>query len=397
MSLTVLEQNAPSVGVRSAANPRPQGLLALRYLLQRRDDLRALFVQFRAESRPVEWLRDMLLPRVAVELEECSFDEARDVCQYVADEYQQLACVPGCQLDDGWFVLDQETGRVVAVTRPEDVYIPGLLPREEGVQGEGLARLDPALEAAVIVGRHERAREAETLAWWEGQTQQTSLLRHEGDSRLRIATREGRTGIARELAGEAPSALLARLGGRAGAFLRHLSGGEELGTRNLLRIEGIACGRSVLGLPDKRALNLQYSPSSALRATAPQAWARDVARKLGYHVAGASRATVPLSAEDISDDLLASAELWVASPDVVRAAGRRRGQFFPVEGAETIGLSGCVGRLEVSSDIGVQTRELLDRWEVTSTISYTLDVDLRKIQFLPLVGIARASFVETTP
>jgi hypothetical protein len=335
----------------------------------------------------------MLIPRAAVELDECSFEETRDVCQYLADEYQQLACVPGCQLDDGWFVLDQETGRVVAVAAPEDIYDAGLLPRESGELARALPRLNPALEARLITGRHEQARERETLSWLSERLPQTDLVRDLGDRRLRVASRAGRTDIARELSEVDPSSLLWRARGRAALFLRHLSRTDEGAATELTPIEGVACARSVFGLQDPRTMNLlRYDPLMALRGIAGLDWVRAVARQLSYLAKEVSKTTLPIRAEDVTDDLFTSAETWVTEPDVYVLLGfPTRGKTFLVEGAETIGLTGSVGRLTLGSDVGVQTRELSDRWEVTATVSYTLHVNLDRVQVLPIVGIARAA------
>jgi hypothetical protein len=393
VSLQVAGRGEPTALVRSAANPEPAVLLVFRAMLQRRSDLRDLFTQFRAESRPVEWLRDMLTPRAAVALEECSFEEVREVCQYLADEYQQLACVPGCQLDDGWFVVDETTGRVLTVASPEDVYDPGLLARESGGLAPALQRLNPAVEARLITGRHEEAREQGNLAWLAERLPQTDLVRDLGDRRLRMASRAGRTDIARQLSETDPATLLWRAGGRAALFLRHLARTNEGGATGMTQVEGVASARLVIGLQDQRAVNLlTYDPLSALRGVAGLNWARAVARQLSYVAKETSKAALPISAEDVTDDLFASAETWVIEPDVyVLLGSQAQAKTFIVEGAETIGMTGNVGWLAVGSDLGVQTRELSDRWEVTATISYTVHVDLKKIQVLPLVGIARAA------
>lgn len=394
MSLEVAgREQSPTVLVRSSADPKPAVLLLFRELLRHRPELRELFVQFKAENRPVEWLRDMLTPRAAVELEECSFDEVRDVCQYLADEYQQLACVPGCQLDDGWFVLDLQTGRVLTVASPEDVYEPGLLPRESGDLAPGLRQLNPALEARLVTGLHERAREQETLSWATERAHQTELLKAHGDRRLRVVSRAGRTDIARELSETDPSNLLWRAGGGAAVFLRHLSRAEDVNLGGLTPIEGVATARLVLGLQDKKAINmLSYDPLTTLRGVAGVNWARSVVRQLAYVAKEAARPAVPVHAEDLADDLFASAEDWVTDPDIYALLGfQTRSRTFVVEGAETIGLTGLVGKLDLSSDLAVQTRELTDRWEVTVTISYTLHADLKNVQVMPIVGVARAA------
>jgi hypothetical protein len=148
----------------------------------------------------------------------------------------------------------------------------------------------------------------------------------------------------------------------------------------------------VIGLQDQRAVNLlKYDSLSALRGVAGLNWARAVARQLSYVAKAVSKATLPIAAEDVTDDLFTSAETWLIEPDVYALLGlHARGKTFIVDGAETVGLTGSVGGLAVGSDLGVQTRELSDRWEITATVSYTLHVDLQKVQVLPIVGIARA-------
>ena len=52
-----------------------------------------------------------------------------------------------------------------------------------------------------------------------------------------------------------------------------------------------------------------------------------------------------------------------------------------------------MGCLVPSNDFGVESREIADRWEVTATLPYRLYVDWSRIEFLPLVGVARAATV----
>lgn len=395
MSLLVVQgREAPTVLVRSTANPVAPLLLFVRGVLQRDTDLRALFVQFKAEHKSVEWLRDMLVTRVFVRADGHSFDEVADACQYLADEYHQLACLPGAPLEEGVFLVDKETGRVQLVVAEGDLHDPGVLPRESGIMGQALPRLSPALETALVTGRHERAREGDTVSSLVARSHQTDLLRDEGDGRLRVASRAGRTSLAKELSEDDPSELLWRAGGTAGMFLRRFTREVSTDTTCLVRIEGVARSRSVLGIQDMRTINLGYNRLGALRSVAPQAWVRDIARQLSFRAKEQAGSIVPLNVDCVRDQLFASQELWVSDPDIFSLLGSAKTKVFPVESADTIGMSGCVGSLSVSSNFGVQTRELSDRWEVTATVPYTIYVDLRKVQVLSIVGIARASSVE---
>lgn len=368
--------------VRSTANPETLLLLLVRSVLQSDDELRALLVRFRSENKPVGWLRDMLAPRVAVHVDTYPFDSVIDVCQFVADEYQQLG--------EGYFIVSQDTGRVVFVASEDDLYDPGLLSRESGTLGQALRRLNPNLESALVLHHYDRARETDVLALIAGRLPQTDLLRDEGDRRLRVASRAGRTGIARELADDHPATLLRRAGGTTGMFLRHFplmeSEQPELGW---IRVEGVATCRTSLGIQDVTTLNLGYDRLGVLRGVVPQAWIRDIARQLSYQIKVRSSRSLPLSVADLTEELIASEQLWVADPDVY--ALLRPGTVIPVEGAETIGFSGNAGALVVAPEFRVESRESGDRWQVTTTVEYQLYVDLQKVRFLPIVGIPHSA------
>lgn len=373
--------------VRSAAKPTPDALLLVRAALQRHDELRKLFLQFRGENRAVGWLSDMLAPAVAARVGELSFDNVLEACQYLADEYHQLG--------EGYFVVAQDTGRVALVLTEDDLYDPGLLSRDSGGVAQALRRINPTLEAAIVSSYHDRDRETLVLERLRERAHQTTLLREEGDRRLRIATRAGRREIARELSEDDPWRLLQRAGGTTGMFLRHfeLTEGYE---GSLDCIEGVACCRSQIGVQDMTTSNLAYDRLGVLRGSAPQAWIRDIARQLSHGARASHTKQLPITADDLSAALLASCELWVVDPDVFELIRWARGKAVPVEGAEPIGFSGRAGYLVVASDFGVESREIADRWEVTATLPYRLYVDWSRIEFLPLIGVARAATLEAS-
>lgn len=376
--------------VQSEASPAPELLLVVRSILQSDQAFGEFFTRFRDEARPVSWLRDVLAPRVAARVHQLGLGEAYgfgvvlDVCQYLADEYYQLG--------EGYFIVSEETGRVQLVATDEDLVDPGLLPRESGRMAPGLRRLHPSIEQKFILGRTETAREEHALEALTARAHQTELLRQDGDRRLLVATRKGRTSLARELSEDDPLALLRRAGGSAAKLLRHF----ELRGQALLEwtdeqphIEGMALCRSTIGVQDLATLNLGYNRLGVLRSAVPQGWLRDIARQLSYHVQQLDRSIVPIPVSDLDDELLSGHETWVTDPDVYTLV--RRATMIPVEGSATIGLSGAVGTLVIMGDFGVETREASDRWEVTATLPYRLYVDFAKIQYLPLVDIPRAA------
>lgn len=381
-SLAHLAPSRFDVVVVSTAQPEPELLLAVRALVLRDPELSALFIRFRKESLAIAWLRDMLAARVAARVKEASFEEVVAACLYLADEYHQLG--------EGYFIVSTETGRAVLVVHDDELYDPGLLPRDSGNMGQALLRLNPHLETSFVLHRHEKARETGVLATLADRAHQTELLRQDGDGRLRIATRAGRTAIARDLAGDDAWDVLRRSSGTTGMFLRHFDLVES--SPEPPSLEGVAFFRSTMSVQDALTSNLSYNRLGTLRGAAPQGWIRDIARHLcsAAHVAQSLATHV----DDLDADTLATEELWIADPDVHAVMKRAKGRVIPVEGVTPIGFSGKVGRLYVPHEFSVETHESAGRWEVSALLPYRLYVDFTKIQLLPLVGVQRAASVE---
>lgn len=383
-SIEVADRPAPIV--RTTAQPQGSALLLVRAIVQGDRELQELFRGFRAESRSVDWLRDMVALRVAPLVSEAlPFDSVLEVCQYLADEYHQLG--------EGLFIVARDSGRTVHVLSDADMYDPGLLSRESGEVAQALRRINPSLEAGMVSRYHDLDREQRVLRLLEKRTHPTELLQEEGDPRLRLATRSGRRSVALELSEEDPRALLRRASGTAGMFLRHFELSDAY-QGPLDCIEGVACYSSVLGVQDMTTLNLSYDRLGVLRGVSPQGWIRDIARQLSVSARARQPQVLPVSVEDVSDELIASSELWVVDPDVFDLMRRARGRVMPVEGTEPIGFSGKVGCLVATREFGVESREIADRWHVTTTLPYRLYVDWSRVRFLPLVGVARASVLE---
>lgn len=383
-AIELAERPAPIV--HSTAQPHARALLLLRTVIQGNREMLDLFEAFRTEHASVDWLRDMVALRVApLVSEDLPFDTVVEVCQYLADEYHQLG--------EGYFIVSRDTGRTVHVLSDEDLYDPGLLSRESGEVAQALLRINPALEGALISRYHVQGREDHVLRILEARSHPTELLRETGDRRLRLATRDGRRSVARELAEDDPRTLLRRAGGTTGMFLRHfeLTDAYE-GPFDC--VEGVASCSTFLGIQDMTTLNLGYDRLGVLRGVTPQGWVRDIARQLSVGARSKRTPSPPLLAEDLSDEVIRSCELWIVDPDVFELMHRAHGRVMPVEGAEPLGLSGPAGYLVTAREFGVESREVADRWQVVTTVPYRLYVDWSRVVVLPLVGVARASLVE---
>jgi hypothetical protein len=382
-SIVPREPSRFDVRVQSTVpDPQPSLLVTLRALILADSELSDLFVRFRREQLALDWLRDMLAARVFAKLKKVTFEETLDACQYLADEYHQLG--------EGYFIVSTETGKVVLVVSEDDLYDPGLLARHSGDMGQALRRLNPHLETSFVLHRHEQEREQRIVSTLAERLHQTDLTREEGDQRLRIATRSGRTAIAQDLAGDDAWELLRRSSGTTGMFLRHFDLVEhQPGSPSL---EGVATFRSTMSVQDALTSNLSYNRLGTLRGAAPQGWIRDVARHLcsmAHHSGGSA-----MHVDDLDAALLDTQELWIADPDVYTLMRKAKAAVVPVEGVTPIGFSGKVGSLVVPREFSVETRESGGRWEVSANLPYQLYVDFSKIELLALVGVERAATVD---
>jgi hypothetical protein len=208
-----------------------------------------------------------------------------------------------------------------------------------------------------------------------------------------MATRQGRTAIAKELSEDSPHELLKRAGGTTGAFLRHfpLCDGEALQDypeKQVLR--GGATFRSQIGVQDAMTINPSYNRLGTLRAAAPQGWVRSICIQLAAHIHREFNA-YPTDVEDLDPEVLKASELWIADPDSFSVLKKLspKTAILPVEGVAPIGLSGLVGELFLDKEFGVETHERFKRWEVVSNVGYTLVIhNWGNVKALPLLGVS---------
>ena len=169
-------------------SPSLEGLRVARTLIKGDDALQGLFRQAHEEERDVEWLADNLAVRLSARQGGEDFAEAMLVARSLADEFF-------ANKDKPLSIVDVATGRVLGRYSEEDVYQPAMVPRESGNMAVPLPRLRPELEAALVLGEHDRAREQVGLVQIQAKAHQTELLKAEGDARLDYATQAGRQRI----------------------------------------------------------------------------------------------------------------------------------------------------------------------------------------------------------
>jgi hypothetical protein len=314
------------------------------------------------------------------------FEEAQQVSRYLADEFFQLG--------EGIQVVSQVTGKVEAILSEGDLYVPEPVFREDGTLAETpLPRIRPELEANLITWTVERERETQILQALTARATQTDLQREEGDSRLLVATRSGRSSIVQSLTQERPKTLLKGAGGTSAAFLRHFNIGEDA----LEPPFKVATFRSRMGIQDQKTLNFNYDRAAALRTLVPQGWVRNIAFQLSEEARSQKRAAV-IQEEELEANDLEGFPFWVLPPEAIPVVRQfiPKAQVLPVVGSCCIGFpEDIVGEITVSKSFSSESHEIWDRWEVVGNLPYILKVDLCHLRTLIISGIgADAHLVE---
>lgn len=378
--------------VLSKADPSAEWLLDARSCVSKAG---GLFKQAMEEDKGDEWLVAQLAIRLVGWWKDTQEDQARECAQYLVDEYNQLG--------EGVHLISKETGKVIITLTDDDIYQPAMVPRHGGGMTTPLKRLRPDLEAALTTWTFERGREAKIVATLAARGHQTTLLREEGDPRLLVATRKGRSEIVRSLTDFTPKALLKRCGGTAGAFLRHFDLVTELENANEATItwslEGHVSARSIMGVQDQTTVNLHHSRQQTLRGVLPQGWIREIARHIATFVHQKRKVAQGKPAGKWLKPYLDEAPFWVAPPELVTPFRRLDPKLtvLPVDRALPIGFTKPkVGIIVVPESFSAESHEMFERWEAVANLDYKVWVDWGKVTCLA-VQVEYQGVVETRP
>jgi hypothetical protein len=378
--------------VVTLGKPDPIPLLAARHVVVKSPELQRLFTRSREEN----WTSEKL----AFEMEEplqsrlsCDISQVVEVARYLADEYQQLG--------DKMLLIDRETGKAIARVTDDDLWQPPMVPRESGGLAKPLLRLKPEIEARLILWHHDAAREERLISEITPRLHQTEALRREGDRRLLVITRKGRSNLVVELRERVPDLLTkeAKSGGSLGSFLRHfeIRDGDPPADPFVPLGPYTDVARVVKGVQDPKTLNFSYDVLGSLITGVVGQWGRQIA----YHLAEGAAKRFDLVIQhyttmgDTSD-----IQSWVANPNTTRVLSKRP-RVLPTLTVEscprTLGLKGAVGAIVVDSKAyACLGREIFDRWEVNASFSYTLWVDWTQVRAFDLDAVP-ASGVSILP
>jgi hypothetical protein len=276
-----------------------------------------------------------------------------------------------------------------------------MVPREGGGMAKALPRIRPDLEAAVTTWTFDRAREQRIVEALAAKGHQTALLREEGDPRLLVATRKGRTKIVQDLATLTPQELLRVCGGTSGAFLSHFDIVSEEPSDYEEVLSGILTASSAMKVSDQTTINLHYNKAASLRGVLAQGWVREIAKELSQkaHVRfGDAEGLEPEPIELMTPEAAKRirAKFWIVPPEAVAHMSKVRKDWtlMPVDHAYAIGfLKPKVGVLVIPKEFSAETNEMFEKWTTSAYLEYKLYIDWNAICYMALADLTYQGYV----
>jgi hypothetical protein len=352
--------------------PSPEHLRNARILISREPELQDLFTKAKTENRDAEWLADNLAVRISARWGGQDFDQALAVSNTLATEFF-------LNPDKGIAVIDNQTGEILGSFGPEDVYVPAALPRESGSMAQPLPRLRPEIEAALVLKKHDHARETAGLEAMLAKTTQTDLQREEGDRRLEFMTAQGRTSILEAVPGLIRTRLFEK--GRAGMRPENLTALEMIARvlakepkDKVLKDPTFLQAETVitLSLQDKQTSNLHHSYHERIVGAILSDWARLVGSLYVARWAKAAPTAGLVMEEDTSlEDLAGRACMaWVAPAEIATRLQRMsnaRVVAVPAWGPVIALIARSVTLVPELDQMEIKQIEYNDRWVIRVT------------------------------
>jgi hypothetical protein len=373
--------------VISKADPPADWLMQARADLNREAGLQAIVTQGKRDQIPNDDLADYLGSKLNEGWGGSCAQEAYDAALYLLDEYDQLG--------EGVHLVSTDTGRVVITLTDEDVWDPGMVPREGGGMAQALKRIRPDIEASLTTWTFNQSHEQRVIETLAAKGHQTALLREEGDPRLLVATRKGRTQIVQGLIDHTPIDLLKMCGGTSGMFLQHfeIRTDDYEKTYEAAALEGTLVSSSAMKVSDQTTVNLHHNRAGVLRGVLAQGWVRELARRLSGIMHERSKDLLKpqdLGSIDPESTRCWRARFWVAPPEAVAPLGRLRPDWtvMPVDQAYVIGLNKPkVGVLIVPETFGAETNEMFEKWTTSAHLEFKLYVDWDALVYMAVTGL----------
>ncbi len=363
--------------VISKADPPADWLLQARADLRREGHLQDILLQGKEKDISNEDLADHLGTKLNEGWQGDFASEAYEAALYLLDEYDQLG--------EGIHLVSKVTGRVVVTLTDSDIWDPGMVPREGGGMAPALKRIRPDLESALTVYAFDRERETRVVEALAERGLQTDLLKEEGDPRLLVATRHGRTQIVKDLAARSPEDLLLRCGGTARMFLQHFDIVTEEPKNFDPHLEGTLIASSSMNVHDQSTINLHHNRAGILQSALAHGWVRDLAQQVAQRAFERTAGkTLPTNIKDLK----LKKGFWIVPPEAISVLGGRNLTLMPVDGAPFTGfLDTKVGTLVIPEQFGAETNELFEKWTTSAHLEFKLQVDWSIVDCMNVTGL----------
>jgi hypothetical protein len=314
--------------IMTRAKPDAAALKEARRLIASEAELRGLF-EVAPES--VEWLADNLAVRLSARGGGKDFGIAWEVALYLADEFFQTKSTPVT-------VTDKETGNVVARLPEDAVWQPAPVARQSGNLVQPPPRLRPDIEAALVVGQHDRAREQLAV--------RSEGYQNASERQKAILTVDGR-GQAASRAFEAALRAFPQAAQRLPI---------ELGTG---LVQKTLVAQTALRMPDLQSMNLRFDLDQWLERVLVRHWCNAVAALI-------------VEAASVAGPGDTDADFWIGNPDQLRWALQGRPRPHWVFGDKLVGVHGTTFSMSFPETptewCAITTHMTHDAWEVVAQV-----------------------------
>lgn len=325
-----------------------------------------------------QWSADQLANVLEWELLGLGVDVAFEVCRYLADEFE-------ARDKTATLLVSAETGLAVAQVPEDAIYVPPPVAREGTDQlAAPIPRIKPEIEAAIIRYQNAVAEEPVLLEKLFSRARSTSLQQADGDVRLQVATRSGRTKLG-ECLRDALPALLRDQRGAIGRLYQKCRINEPVPESHDIHISLTLSGHASMLVADALAMNFRYDVYQWGREQLRAGWGRSLAQAI---TGVAHKGTRPV---EVAVNSTLPRGLLIGPPDLAVMA--RRLEVLPVVDALATAVTGVMF-LEVRDDAyAFDSYESAARWCVDASVRVDLYLDPTTLHPLVFTDLIESEFV----
>lgn len=331
--------------VATEANPTEASLLAVRNFISTNE----------AAAKAFGSSSDDLVAMISKELD-VSSDNAREAVQYLSDEKAQFGDSP-C-------IVSSTTGKVLYVVRPEDMWVPPEVPRDDGSMAQPTAKVRPDIVATLTRWVYEAELDEKNYTHFVNKLMAMGPVLPQ-DARLEVLTRTGRTGIAKELSETPIQSALQLLRGTPALFRDQLTWASE--ERDSWRQEA-SQNFVAMSVSDTLTHNWRFSIKNEGYSLIAVAFLKTIAVNIP--------ATDTISVKDVVSCVdYSDTSLVITPPELLDALTGVSCPKFVVSGAPLIPISGNVGKVVYDPRKQIGTSEIFGTWSLYMRVGYEFTPD----------------------